>query len=51
MQAVVVACDICSSNLMLAPLKLISQTTERLRDKKVRAVELVCLMKDKIHNF
>ncbi|XP_012567744.1 sister chromatid cohesion protein PDS5 homolog B isoform X3 [Cicer arietinum] len=35
MQAVVVACDICSSNLMLVPLKLMSEATERLRDKKI----------------
>ncbi|KAK7275658.1 hypothetical protein RIF29_16778 [Crotalaria pallida] len=35
MQAVLVACDISRSNLKLVPSKLISQTTERLRDKKI----------------
>ncbi|XP_019460581.1 PREDICTED: sister chromatid cohesion protein PDS5 homolog A isoform X2 [Lupinus angustifolius] len=35
MQAVLVACDISKSNLKLVPSKLISQATERLRDKKI----------------
>ncbi|XP_050886005.1 sister chromatid cohesion protein PDS5 homolog B isoform X2 [Lathyrus oleraceus] len=35
MQAVTVACDICSSNLKRAPLKLMAEATERLRDKKI----------------
>ncbi|KAL1294310.1 hypothetical protein AAHE18_19G133200 [Arachis hypogaea] len=35
MQAVLVACDISRSNLKLVPSKLISQATERLRDKKI----------------
>ncbi|XP_061341944.1 sister chromatid cohesion protein PDS5 homolog B [Gastrolobium bilobum] len=35
MQAVLVACDISCSNLKHVPSKLISQTTERLRDKKI----------------
>ncbi|XP_058724136.1 sister chromatid cohesion protein PDS5 homolog B isoform X3 [Vicia villosa] len=35
MQAVAVACDICSSNLKRVPLKLMAEATERLRDKKI----------------
>ncbi|XP_057735278.1 sister chromatid cohesion protein PDS5 homolog B isoform X2 [Arachis stenosperma] len=35
MQAVLVACDISRSNLKLVPSTLISQATERLRDKKI----------------
>jgi len=50
MQAVVVACDICSSNLMFVPLKLMAEVSERLRDKKARADEFICLIKDTIHN-
>nr|XP_023895228.1 sister chromatid cohesion protein PDS5 homolog A isoform X3 [Quercus suber] len=34
-QAVIVACDLAQSNLKLVPPKLISQTSERLRDKKI----------------
>lgn len=34
MHAVVVACDICSSNLMFVPLKLMAEVSERLWDKK-----------------
>lgn len=34
-QAVIVACDLAQSNLKFVPPKLISQTSERLRDKKV----------------
>lgn len=51
MQAVLVACDICSSNLKLVPSKLLSQATERLRDKKACAVEFFFLMKDKMQNY
>ncbi|KAI5435193.1 hypothetical protein KIW84_021856 [Lathyrus oleraceus] len=35
MRAVIVACDICSSNLKRDPLKLMAEATERLRDKKI----------------
>ncbi|KAI4337812.1 hypothetical protein L6164_016184 [Bauhinia variegata] len=35
MQAVLVACDICRSNLKLVPHELLCQATERLRDKKI----------------
>ncbi|KAG7980769.1 hypothetical protein I3843_05G200200 [Carya illinoinensis] len=35
MQAVIVACDLALSNLKSVPPKLISQATERLRDKKI----------------
>ncbi|KAF5450729.1 hypothetical protein F2P56_031056 [Juglans regia] len=35
MQAVIVACDLAQSNLKSVPPKLISQATERLRDKKI----------------
>ncbi|XP_062078396.1 sister chromatid cohesion protein PDS5 homolog B isoform X2 [Humulus lupulus] len=35
MEAVIVACDLARSNLKKFPPKLLSQTTERLRDKKV----------------
>ncbi|KAK4276740.1 hypothetical protein QN277_014853 [Acacia crassicarpa] len=35
MQAILVACDLSKSNLQLAPSKLISQVTERIRDKKI----------------
>ncbi|KAM1013870.1 hypothetical protein FF1_043727 [Malus domestica] len=34
-QAVVVACDLAMSNMICFPPKIISQTTERLRDKKI----------------
>ena len=34
-QAVIVACDLAQSNLKFVSPKLISQATERLRDKKV----------------
>ncbi|KAF3974294.1 hypothetical protein CMV_002369 [Castanea mollissima] len=34
-QAVIVACDLAQSNLKFVPPKLISQTSERLRDKKI----------------
>uniref|UniRef100_M4CVS0 Uncharacterized protein n=1 Tax=Brassica campestris TaxID=3711 RepID=M4CVS0_BRACM len=34
-QALVVACDIMKSNMKYAPLNLISEATERLRDKKI----------------
>ncbi|KAK4572839.1 hypothetical protein RGQ29_031022 [Quercus rubra] len=34
-QAVIVACDLARSNLKFVPPKLISQTSERLRDKKI----------------
>ncbi|XP_075648967.1 sister chromatid cohesion protein PDS5 homolog B isoform X1 [Castanea sativa] len=34
-QAVIVACDLAQSNLKFVPPKLISQTAERLRDKKI----------------
>ncbi|KAM5564215.1 sister chromatid cohesion protein PDS5 [Rosa sericea] len=34
-QAVIVSCDLAMSNLRYFPPKLISQTTERLRDKKI----------------
>ncbi|RYQ91013.1 hypothetical protein Ahy_B09g096900 isoform C [Arachis hypogaea] len=40
MQAVLVACDISRSNLKLVPSKLISQATERLRDKKACAISV-----------
>ncbi|KAK2659490.1 hypothetical protein Ddye_006023 [Dipteronia dyeriana] len=35
MEAVIVACDIARSNLKLVPPKLISEATERIRDKKI----------------
>ena len=35
MEAVIIACDLARSNLKIFPPKLMSQTTERLRDKKV----------------
>ncbi|XP_054798442.1 sister chromatid cohesion protein PDS5 homolog B isoform X2 [Prosopis cineraria] len=35
MQAILVACDLSKSNLQLVPSKLISQVTERIRDKKI----------------
>ncbi|XP_068341361.1 sister chromatid cohesion protein PDS5 homolog B isoform X2 [Pyrus communis] len=34
-QAVIVACDLAMSNMRCFPPKIISQTTERLRDKKI----------------
>ncbi|KAF3445662.1 hypothetical protein FNV43_RR10838 [Rhamnella rubrinervis] len=34
-QAVIVACDLARSNLKIFPPKLLSQATERLRDKKI----------------
>lgn len=43
MQAVAVACDICSSNLKRVPLKLMAEATERLRDKKACADEFLFL--------
>ncbi|KAJ7965575.1 sister chromatid cohesion protein PDS5-like A isoform X1 [Quillaja saponaria] len=42
--AVIVSCDLSRSNLKLVPSNLISQTTERLRDKKV-SVRKVALRK------
>lgn len=50
MQAVLVACDISKLSLKLVPSKLISQATERLRDKKACAVESFCSLKDIIQN-
>ncbi|CAJ2674086.1 unnamed protein product [Trifolium pratense] len=35
MHAVTAACDICCSNPMLVPVKLLAVVTERLRDKKI----------------
>ncbi|RDY12882.1 Sister chromatid cohesion protein PDS5-like A, partial [Mucuna pruriens] len=52
--AVLVACDISSSNPKLVSSKLLSQATDRLWDKKACAVEFVCPLKDeivKIQNF
>ncbi|KAL5149747.1 Sister chromatid cohesion protein PDS5 A [Glycine soja] len=42
-QAVLVACDIFSSNLKLVSSKLLSQATERLRDIKACAIEFCML--------
>jgi len=44
-QAVLVACDIFSSNLKLVSSKLLSQATERLRDIKACAIEFCMLGK------
>ena len=39
MEAIVAACDLSKSNLQLVPSKLISQVTERIRDKKARGFD------------
>ncbi|KAK4572844.1 hypothetical protein RGQ29_031022 [Quercus rubra] len=46
-QAVIVACDLARSNLKFVPPKLISQTSERLRDKKIPCkILMLCFDKD-----